>query len=188
MTDQERIHHLRVIGAKGGKSRAKAFTSQYQKDTRAQVSSQSCARNGAKGYAALVAAGKSDLASRIAADYRFHNPTNLERIVAGWLEELVEGFDLSDRAQREVQIGKYYVDFLLKSRYVVEVNGDAWHVNGHFEVKGDVESKDQTKLGYLEAQGHHVTVLSQTDILSGAAYQTVKELAALIKEGYCNGL
>ena len=79
MTEQERIHHLKIIGAKGGKSRAKAFTSQYQKDARAQVSSQVCAKNGAKGCAALVSAGKADLASRIVADYRFNHPTKLAR-------------------------------------------------------------------------------------------------------------
>lgn len=185
MTDQERLEHLRKIGRRGGLARARAFTPKYQRDARANVSSQSCARNGAKGYAALVAAGKGDLASKIAADYRFNNPSDLEQIVMGWLEELVVGFDRSSRAQREVQVGSFWVDFLFKSIYVVEVYGDAWHVNGHFQidgvaVKGDVEAKDRAKREYLEAHGYDVTVLTEADINSGAAYQTVKQLAQII--------
>lgn len=182
MHSQDYIDHMRELGRRGGKTRAKAFTPKYQRDARANVSSQSCAINGAKGYAALVAAGKGDLASKIAADYRFANPTNLEVIVADWLDELVTGFDRKDRSQREVQIGKYYVDFLLRGRYVIEVNGAAWHVNGHFPVKGDVEGRDMTKREYLEAQGYEVTTLGESAILSGAARQTLVELAIIIND------
>lgn len=187
MTDEERRNYMSEIGRLGGIARAKAFTSKYQKHARSKVSSQSCAINGAKGYAALVAAGKGDLASTIAADYRFRNPSNLEWTVMDWLDELVVGFDRSSRFQREVQIGTYWVDFLLNSRYVIEVYGDAWHVNGHFQVngvaiKGDVESKDRAKCEYLESHGYDVTVLKEADIKSGAAYQTVKQLAVIINE------
>jgi hypothetical protein len=50
LTDEQRERY-RAMGRKGGKSRAKAFTSKYQRATRAHVSRESCIANARKGAA-----------------------------------------------------------------------------------------------------------------------------------------
>lgn len=54
ITEQDR-ERFRAMGRKGGATRAKSFTSKYQKAIRAHVSHESCVANGRKGAAVLAA-------------------------------------------------------------------------------------------------------------------------------------
>lgn len=52
---EARREFLRQIGRKGGATRAKAFTSKFQRAARAHVSHAACVANGRKGAAVLTA-------------------------------------------------------------------------------------------------------------------------------------
>lgn len=54
MTDEEKKTYLQKCRSRGGKTRAKSFTSDYQKSVRAKCSSEKCAANGSKGWHAAV--------------------------------------------------------------------------------------------------------------------------------------
>lgn len=150
--------------------------SMYQKYIRSKVSSESCSRNGKLGYAATVAAGKGDVASNKAAEWRFDNPSDLEQIVISVCEEL--GLP-TDRTYREVRIGKYYVDFKYGS-IIIEVNDDTWHDN-NASFKGDVESRDAKKYEYLRSEGFTVVILAEQAVRNGLAAHILTEMQYILK-------
>lgn len=149
----------------------------YQKHIRSKVSSDSCRKNGAKGYAALKAAGKEELAGEKAADWRFDHPSDLEQII---IDVLVEMGLPVDRAHREVKVGKFYVDFKY-GNIAIEANDDTWHIN-QYSIRGDVETHDKGKYSYLRNLGVTVIVLAEKAIRSGEAAQLLKEMKASLLE------
>lgn len=169
------LFHKRAQMAFPGLSLGEAI-SRYQKSIRAKVSSASCAANGAKGYKALVDAGKGDLAGKMAADYRFEHPSDLERIIIGCMQLIGKPID---RAHREVKIGRYYVDFKYGD-IVIEANDDTWHtLDFHGE---DRPAHDQGKYAYLRAQGHTVIILAEQVIRSGQAFRILSDVLSSLAE------
>lgn len=150
--------------------------SDYQRYIRSKVSSASCKANGAKGYAAMVAAGKGDVAGDKAAEYRFNKPTDLEIVVIATLE----WYDLPvNRRHREVKIGRFYVDFKYGD-YVLEVNDDTWHTNDfHGE---DRVAHDQGKYAYLRSQGCTVIILSEKVVRSDELGQLIGDLMPRLRQ------
>lgn len=150
----------------------------YQKAIRAKVSSKSCRQNGAKGYAALVSAGKDEIAGRFAADYRFDHPSDLERIIINhaMLLELP-----IDRAHREVKLGRFYVDFKYNN-IVIEVNDDTWHTND-FHGR-DAVTHDQGKYVYLRKQGYTVIILAEQTVRTGQAWTILNDLYNNLQEDF----
>lgn len=120
MTPDERKEHLREIARRGGKSRARQFTRAYQRATRAQVSNESCRRNGAKGAARtkeLYGYAKLFEACR---RKRLENPSPLELVMIGLLTQLGLAFE------REYVLADsfYTLDFFLTGHNAgIEVDG-----------------------------------------------------------------
>lgn len=157
----------------------KEVISLYQKYIRSKVSSESCKRNGKLGYAATVAAGKSDIAGKKAADWRFDNPSDLEQIIMTVLQKLELPVD---RSYREVSVGKYYADFKY-GNIIIEVNDDTWHTNAaSFKSNVDVESHDAKKYAYLRSEGYTIITLAEKDVRSGVASQILIEIQDTLKE------
>jgi hypothetical protein len=155
--------------------------SYYQRHIRSKVSSESCAKNGAKGFAALVAAGKGNLAGEKAADWRYEHPSDLERLVLGALQRLLPEYDISSRQYREVKVGRFYVDFKL-GYIAIEVNDDTWHLNSASFTGIDVESRDAGKYAYLREQGLTVIILAEKAVRNGEAEQMLTQLKPSILE------
>lgn len=153
--------------------------SAYQKHIRSKVSSQACALNGAKGYKAMVDAGKGDIASQKAAEWRFDHPSDLERIIISHLMLLECPVG---KTNREVKIGRYYTDFKY-GQIVIEVNDDTWHTN---DFHGDDRvSHDQGKYAYLRAQGYTTIILSEQVTRSGQAFKVLADvLSSLVEEDF----
>lgn len=150
--------------------------SDYQKCIRSKVSSASCRKNGAKGYAALVAVGKEDIARKKSADYRFDHPSDLEQIVIAIFQQ----YRLPvDRQHREVEVGRFFVDFKYGD-LVVEVNDDTWHTN---DFHGDDRvAHDQGKYAYLRSQGLTVIILSEKVVRSSDVGQFIGDLMLTIRQ------
>jgi very-short-patch-repair endonuclease len=131
------------------------FTSESAKSARAKVSSKSSSENGKKGYQALVSKGKEKLAAQKAAEWRLNHPSNLEKIVAGWLNEL------NIQYKREVNIDRYYVDFLVDN-LAIEVNGAQWHEKE--ELRPGQKNRDQSKYRTLIGLGYTVLILPKVTL------------------------
>lgn len=143
------------------------FTSESAKAARAKVSSKSCAENGAKGYAALVAQGKEKLAAQKAAEWRLAHPTSLEVQVKEWLDELFVSYE------REVNIDRYYVDFLV-GKLAIEVNGAQWHEKE--DLRAGQKDRDQSKYRTLISLGYTVLILPESEIKNKSAREKLEKL------------
>ncbi|MCL5265148.1 MAG: hypothetical protein M1343_08165 [Chloroflexi bacterium] len=118
------------------------------------------------GLATLSKLGRDGLANRIA-KWRRRNPSNLERIVAAWLDEI------GAKYEREAQIRDWYADFAVschgKRRRLIEANGHAWHNdNWHGEADKRAE-RDRAKIEAWTAAGWAVLVLQEKEIKDGTA-------------------
>ena len=160
-----------------GRKRAKQFTPEYQRATQAKRSSESLSQSGKLGYQKLVELGKEDIAAQKAAEYRLNNPTCLEVKVSEWINE-IHSFSMSDSTIREVQIGKFFADFVF-GNLVIEVNGKVWHENGSFIGK-DVESKDRRKYQTIGEHGYSILIISEDEVKSGRGKSRVQ--SAVIEE------
>jgi very-short-patch-repair endonuclease len=104
-----------------GKSRKSPahFTPEFQRRARAHVSSESCAKNGAKGFSATVKKYGPDVAFNNARQWRLDHPSSNELLMIGILSALKITFE------REWRIADtlYAVDFYLsETRQVIEVH------------------------------------------------------------------
>jgi len=120
MTPEERGEYLREIGRRGGKSRAKAFTSSYQREARSRVSSAACRRNGAKGAARTIELHGHVRLFEGSRQKRLENPSPLELIMIGLLNRLGLAYE------REYQLPDtlYTIDFHLTGHNTgIEVDG-----------------------------------------------------------------
>lgn len=146
------------------------YSPEYQRWVRSCVSHQACVENGKKGFAALKAAGKEDLAKEFAANWRFEHPSDLEQIIIGIMRQ----YNMPvDRQHREVKVGKYYVDFKYGD-YVLEVNDDTWHTN---DFHGDDRvGHDQGKYAYLREQGLTVVILAEKVVRGNEIFDLMEDL------------
>lgn len=143
------------------------FTSESAKAARAKVSSESSSKNGKKGYQALVKQGKEKLAGRKAAEWRMNHPSNLERMVIGWLDEMKINY------RREVSIDRYYADFVIDN-LVIEVNGAQWHEKE--ELREGQKNRDQNKYRTFISLGYTVIIFPENEIKSGTAKEKLQKL------------
>jgi very-short-patch-repair endonuclease len=124
MSPEERREYMREIGRrgglKGGKTRAKQFTSASQRAARRRVSSESCRRNGAKGAARTIELHGYKALFEGSRRKRLANPSPCELTMMGLLKTL------GLKYRREYVLGGtlYTLDFYLaKHRLGIEVDG-----------------------------------------------------------------
>lgn len=151
MNETEKKEYRLACARKGGKKRAKAFTREYQIAARAKVSSESCKRNGHKGFVATLEKHGAQKAQTYAAQYRIEHPSQPEQ----WLIDQLNDAEL--RYQREVVLpdGRS-LDFVLTDMYAIEMNGhQAKACFGEVTARSD---KHVAKVEYAESLGYHVFV------------------------------
>lgn len=157
-------------GQAGGLARAKAFTNAYQRAAQKARTRESLSAAGRKGYLAVVQQYGAEYATDRSADWRRKHPTELERIVMGWVDELGEAYSPEHKLAPRL-----YVDLFLERRgLAIECDGNGWHSNSgpHHE---DREARDRTKDQRIRALGHRVLRLAEADIRSGAARRQLGE-------------
>lgn len=152
---------LKEWGKQGGKKRALQFTSESQKMARSCVKRSSLQESGRRGYQALVKSKGKDYAVQFLTKWRLEHPSNLEKIVAGWLDETGICY------QREVEIGGWHVDFLIGDSQVIECDGELWHTNNSVHGE-DREGRDADKDTWLRQHGYRLLRLPEQDILIGS--------------------
>jgi very-short-patch-repair endonuclease len=95
--------------------------------------------------------------------------TRIENSLAGLLN------DLNHRFERNTQIGRYNVDFLVNKQLVIECFGDYWHCNPHLFQAGDYNkslkmtardkwAKDAKRKTALESKGYTFIAFWESDI------------------------
>lgn len=98
--------------------------------------------------------------------------TVVENLVARFLSELGIGFD------RNVQICRYNVDFLLDDGVIIECYGDYWHCNpvvyaGDYVHKNlhmpasERWNRDRLRCEHLEGMGYRVIVIWEKEVKEG---------------------
>ena len=169
LTDERRAF-LRKIGRKGGLSRAKAFTSKFQRAARACVSHESNVENGRKGGIAYVRKyGKRKLVEQ-ARQYRLQHPSDLEQIVERTMIEIgAAGYEREAYVFPKSRCHHNTGDFLFrKRRLIVYADGAAWH-NGKtlpisFAGCADRAMRDEKLDNYVRWHGWQVLRLSEQEI------------------------
>lgn len=149
-------------GRKGGLARAAQFTPASQAAARAHVSHEALVASGRKGYAVTTQRHGSQFAADKLAEYRRKNPTNLERILIAWLD------DLGVCYRREYAVDGCYFDFYLPDHtLLIEVDGDAWH--GRTVHGEDRVSRDTWKTHTAAWAGYQLLRFSETSLTTGDA-------------------
>ncbi len=157
-----------------GRNRAKAFTHEFQVEARSHVKHDSLVESGKAGYAALVARKGRLYAGRKAADYRREHPSDLERIVIGWLDEIIGTNKLGNGLySREMEIDEFFIDFAYRN-FCIEVHGSQWHEK--LELRQDQPMRDKRKYKTLTSLGYTVVILPESEVRSGEAKQTLIKL------------
>src|SRR5574341_718523 len=143
-----------------GRSRAQAFTAEYQSTTSAAQDVKIKRRAGRAAYQTNRRRyGDALIAARLA-DYRRAHPSDLEQIVIGWLVELDEHYD------REVAVGDVFADFVIR-HLAVEVDSAYWHKPNRRNRRCGPE-RDARKDALLRSFGYHVLRLSEAEIRDGS--------------------
>jgi very-short-patch-repair endonuclease len=111
------------------------FTPEFQRWARGHVSSESCAKKGARGFSATLAKHGPDVAFRGARKWRLSHPSSNELVMIGILSRL------GIRYEREYRVGDtlYTVDF-----YLTDTN-QAIEVNSRIHKQFDAEKRQQRK-------------------------------------------
>ena len=154
----------------------RAFTREHQQKARAGLSLENLQTAGRAGWKAAVAKhGKMKMA-RVLADKRRSKPSDLERIVGDWLEELLGCQVLGDKARHEVEIDEFYADFqpVPWVKIVIEVQGDQWHLK--CELRPDQPARDKRKWETLGSLGYTIIALPECDVRDGSARVTLARL------------
>lgn len=152
---------------RGGRNRAKQFTSEYQAAVRANVKRESLVSNGKKGNATCVEKYGPAVHARRFALWRKTAPTALIKIVTGWLDE----WWLTFTTEVEIVPGKVYADIVPAHRgrrIVIECDGSHWHENND-HVREDREGRDRERDEMIRALGYELIHLAEVDIRSGEA-------------------
>lgn len=148
----------------GGRNRAKAFTSEYQQQTRSMLPHEACVKAGKAAYKKLVEKYGVEYAQDKAAEWRLYHPSSLELIVMDWLQDVEHEREPKIRLEDN---SFYYVDFKI-GKTLIEVNG-AW-------VHSLRVDKDNRKYEALATAGYTVIVLPESDIRSGKAKDIIDRL------------
>ncbi len=169
---EERRAFLSRIGRKGGLSRAKTFTSDFQRKARACVSHEANVANGRKGGVAYVRKyGKRKLVEQ-ARQYRLKHPSDLERAVESALIAIgASGYEREAYIFPKSRCHHNTGDFVWRSRKqhkIVYADGAAWH-NGKelpasFVNCVDRAMRDEKMDTYLRYRGWQVLRLSEQEI------------------------
>lgn len=147
----------------GGLTRAKQFTSEYQRQTRSRLPKEACIKGGKAAYRKLVESKGLEYAQDKATDWRrAKGGTSLERKV---IPHLPSGYKFEAKIKQGDTF--YYVDFLINN-IVIEVNGE-W-------VHSKREESDTRKYKTLAAWGYTVIVLPERDIENGEAQKLLGKL------------
>jgi very-short-patch-repair endonuclease len=120
MTADERREYLREIARRGGKKRAQAFDSAYQRRARRGLSSEAAAANGRKGAERTIELHGYKALFEGCRQKRLEYPSPCELVMMGLLKTMKLEFE------REYVLGEtlYTLDFYLpKSRLGIEVDG-----------------------------------------------------------------
>lgn len=174
LTDEQRERY-RAMGRKGGKARAQAFTSEYQRAARSHVSHDACVANGRKGGIAYVQKyGMRKLVEQ-ARQYRLAHPSELESIVTAALSAIgATDFEREAYLFPKSRVHHNTGDFVFrKAHQVVYADGAAWH-NGKelplsFADCADRRMRDEAYDNYLCARGWRILRLSETEIKAHAS-------------------
>lgn|SRR5574341_258919 len=143
-----------------GRSRATAFTPDYQRAISAAQDLQIKKRGGRTAYQTnRQRYGDALMAARLA-DYRRAHPSDLEQIVIGWLDELGEHYD------REIAVGDVFADFIV-GYLAVEVDSHYWH-RPNLRNRRSGPERDARKDALLRSFGYHVLRLSEAEIRDGS--------------------
>jgi len=136
---------------RGGKTRSKQFTSEYQSALSKAQSRDQKQKAGHAGFAATVDKRGISVALEKLADHRRKHPSSLEQSVMVLLDVLDIPY------QREANVAGWFVDFLITDRMlVIEVDGDYFHRN-----RNDVDDRKDATL--VEA-GYRVVRLPEQAI------------------------
>lgn len=165
MLTPEELKRIRSeAGRKGGLKRATQFTKESQQAARSNVKRESLQAAGSNGFQALYAKDPQAAAKKFA-DWRRTNPSDITRIVLGWLEQPYE---------LEVCIGGYYADIVVLGKLIIRVNGTIWHTNNPLHGR-DVEARDAAELDRYLSLGYTVLTLWEDAIKSGSAKSQLQE-------------
>jgi len=167
---QERRAFLSKIGRKGGRSRAQAFTSDFQRHARACVSHEANVANGRKGGIAYVRKyGKRKLVEQ-ARQYRLAHPSDLERTVEVAMIEIGAcGFERESYIFPTSRCHHNTGDFLFRKLHkIVYADGAAWHSGKELPTSFvncvDRAMRDERLDNYLRYRGWQVLRLSEQEI------------------------
>jgi very-short-patch-repair endonuclease len=168
------IEQRRAAARRGGQARARQFTPESQRQARAHVSLESCARNGAKGYAAAVARHGKEFASEKARAWRLEHPSKPEQEVMRILRLL--GAPEPEREFRvpHLEFQPCWVDFAWpETKRVIEVYG-----RFHRDHEERME-RDARKCVALAKAGWNVLILQDRE-LNAAADQIARFLGLVV--------
>ncbi len=156
-----------------GRSRAKAFTPDYQSAAQASRTPESLAASGRAGAQALVDRYGPAVHARRAAKWRKTRPTALMQTVCGWLDAAWVTYQI----EVELVPGKAYGDIVLRAadgrQLDVECDGQYFH-----ELPGCAEH-DRQRDDLVTASGYQVLRLSEADIESGAAKEVLSKVLGI---------
>ena len=158
---------------RGGRARARQFTSEYQSAVRGNVRRESLVSNGKKGNATCVERYGPAVNARRFAMWRKTAPTALIKIVASWLD----AWWLTFTTEVELVPGKVYADIVPSHRdrrIVIECDGSHWHENND-HIGEDREARDLERDEMIRALGYELIHLAEADIHSGAAKSTLAQ-------------
>jgi len=137
-----------------GRNAPPHFTREFQRWARSHVSSESCAKNGARGFVATLAKHGPDVAFSGARKWRLSHPSSNELLMIGILSRL------GIRYEREHRVGDtlYTVDF-----YLTDTN-QAIEVDSRIHEQFDIEKRRQRKTRKRKLLAdHHIPCLSVLD-------------------------
>ncbi len=152
---------------RGGQSRAKQFTREFQQSARAHVSRDNLVRNGKKSFAIMVERKGFMWAAEVAANYRRAHPSSIQLRVREWLSELGEYFIEDVHLKHGV-----FPDFNLPTRsLIVEVDGDGFHGDtAHTDWLGDNRAeREPLRERVMRDEGYRVLHLCERCVRDGSA-------------------
>ena len=158
----EARERMRAGGRKGGRTRAQAFTSQYQSAVASCKPSEQLAAAGRAGWNAFVAKHGIAAAARRVAEHRLKHPSGLEQRVMQFLDSQGVAYLRETEAEIEVDGCLFYPDFSVGERSVIEVNGRAWHEEDWHG--RDVVAQTRTRGEILAAAGYRVLTIREAEI------------------------
>lgn len=151
---------------RGGRTRAKQFTREYQSAVASCKPREQLVRAGRAGWEALVAAKGVAYAARQAARWRRKNPSRLEQAVMTWLDE--HGVTYEREAEITLSAGVFFADFKLADGRLIEVDGVAWH--GEASVREGQAERDRIRRLAIRDAGYEVLHLTEAEIRDEIAW------------------